>query len=228
MMQDLVFNLVIFIGTLILAITVHEFSHIAMARFLGDDLGSRMGRFTLDPLKHIDPIWTVALPAALIIVSTLSGTSGLPFFAAGKPSPYNPLALKRKFFGKRITIRQGEMLVAAAGPTSNLLLAFFSLCIAVVLIKYANDPMTGYSVGRLLIQFVQLNVALFIFNLIPVPPLDGAKIITAFLPHEAARRYDAIAGQLSWALLAFIVFGGGSIIGYMVQLVVRGMISIFI
>jgi len=228
MAQDLLFKLVIFIGPLILAITVHEFSHVAMARFLGDDLGSRLGRFTLDPLKHIDPVWTIGLPALLIVMSTLSGSMGIPFFAAGKPAPYNPLALKRTFFGKRISIRQGEMLVAAAGPLSNLFLAFLSMIIAMILVKYGQDDMSSYSVGKLLMQFVYLNVALFIFNLIPIPPLDGSKVLLACLPNKAAQRFEAVGAQLSWVLLAFIIFGGGTIISYVVQWVVRAMLSLFI
>src|SRR5690242_98377 len=95
--NELFVDLVIYLVPLIIAISVHEFSHVAMARFLGDDTGTRMGRFTLHPLRHIDPMWTVALPATLMILGSLSGSSRIPVFAAGKPAPYNPMRLDRKF-----------------------------------------------------------------------------------------------------------------------------------
>lgn len=223
MAQQLIFNLVVIIGPLVLAIAIHEFSHIAMARFLGDDLGTRLGRFTLDPLKHIDPLWTIGLPVILVLMSTLSGGSGIPFFAAGKPAPYNPLALKRKFFGRRITLRRAELLVAIAGPLSNLALAFISLLVVYLLDRFGYNKFSGYSLGGLLVQFVYLNVALFVFNLIPIPPLDGSKVLASLLPRGVAAKYEDIAGSLSWVMLGLLIFGGGSLIGSLVRFVVNGM-----
>ncbi|MBH2006627.1 MAG: site-2 protease family protein [Myxococcaceae bacterium] len=200
------------LGALILAITVHEFSHVAMARFLGDKTGEQLGRLTLDPFKHIDPIWTVALPAILIVASASTG-AGVPIFAAGKPSPYNPNYLKRRFFGKELATRTAECWVALAGPLSNLL--FASLCLLGV--KYG-----GYEWAGLFQPFILLNISLFVFNLIPVPPLDGAKVLLAFLPHEAARKYELLAPQLSWFLLIALIFGGGTVVGYGVRMVLWG------
>lgn len=225
MAQELLFNLVTIIGPLILAVTVHEYAHIAMARALGDDLGSRLGRFTLDPLKHIDPMWTVGLPVALVVMSTLSGASGIPFFAAGKPAPYNPLALKGQIFGRSLSVRACEMLVALAGPISNLVMALISLLVALALVRNGYE-MGGYGLGRLLMQFVYLNVALFVFNLIPIPPLDGAKVFTFLLPAKVALRYESIAASMGWLVLIFIIFGGGAFIGSMVQFVVSGMVHV--
>lgn len=222
-MEDLFFRLVTVIGPLILAVTVHEFSHVAMAKFLGDDLGQRMGRYTLDPLKHIDPIWTVALPAVIIVMSTMSGSAGLPLFAAGKPAPYNPLGLKRKFFGKRIPHKFAELLIAVAGPLSNLALAFISMIAILLLSRFGYDDINGTSVSGLFLQFIFLNVALCVFNLIPVPPLDGCKVLVAFLPRQAAEKYEALGMQLSWVLLALLIFGGGTVIYSMVRAVVSGM-----
>ena len=190
------------------------------ARFLGDDLGTRMGRYTLDPLKHIDPIWTVALPAMLIFMSTATGASGIPFFAAGKPAPYNPLGLTRKFNGKRISLRFGELLVAAAGPVSNLVLAFFSICTIAVLAKmgyFESGP--GSAIG-LATNFLYLNVSLFVFNLIPVPPLDGSKVLISLMPRKAARHYEEIATQLSFVLLGLLILGGGAVMATAIQFVV--------
>ncbi|MEI6805691.1 MAG: site-2 protease family protein [Myxococcaceae bacterium] len=212
-MDNLILNLVMTLGALILAITIHEFSHVAMARFLGDKTGEQMGRFTLDPFKHIDPIWTVALPAILIIASSsLSG--GMPIFAAGKPSPYNPNFLKRKIFGKPLSTRTAESLVAIAGPLSNLVMAFF--CMAIVQYR-------GFSLLGLFQPFIILNVSLFVFNLIPVPPLDGTKVLLALLPRELAYKYEMFAPRLSLILLAVLLFGGGAVVGYGVRMVLWGM-----
>ncbi len=223
MVEQVIFKVVMLLIPLIVAITVHEFAHIAMAKWLGDDLGTRLGRFSLDPLRHIDPIWTVALPGALIAMSVLSGGANIPFIAAGKPSPYNPDGLTRKFFGKPIRLRTAELLIAIVGPLSNLILAFLSMVVMYIMTRFGYNDFTQYSAANLLIQFTYLNVALFVFNLIPVPPLDGTKIVLAFLPHNLAQRYEAVSMQLSWVLLGLLIFGGTSLIGSVVHSVVSGM-----
>lgn len=212
-MDNLILNLVMTLAALIVAITIHEFSHIAMARFLGDHTGEKLGRFTLNPISHIDPIWTVALPAIMILASA-AASAGMPIFAAGKPSPYNPNLLKRKFFGKPLSVRTAECLVAIAGPVSNLILAFFLLLV----VQYSGLSLLGFFQ-----PFIILNVSLFVFNLIPVPPLDGTKVLLAFLPREAAHKYELFAPQLSWILLIALLFGGGALVGYGVRMVLIGM-----
>ncbi len=226
-MEHFILRVVTFIVPLIVAVTFHEFSHIAMARWLGDDLGTRLGRFTLDPLKHIDPIWTVGLPVLLMAMGTMSG-SGVPIIAAGKPSPYNPVALNRKFGGKRISLRYAELLVAIAGPLSNLVLAFISLFGVFVLLRMGYYDGEQYSASGLLTQFVYLNVSLFVLNLIPVHPLDGAKVLVPFLPRQAAMRFEAIGPQISWFLLLILLFGGGTFIGVPVRFIVHGMFSLLV
>ncbi|MBL92781.1 MAG: peptidase M50 [Myxococcales bacterium] len=212
MPDDVFVKLVIVLGPLILAISVHEFAHIATARWLGDDLGTRLGRFTLDPLKHIDPLWTVILPGTLVVMSAMSGGSALPFFAAGKPAPYNPNGLTKRFGGQRIPLRTAEMLIAAAGPASNLLLAILSLILVAVLSKLEIGVSGEHPPVVLLLHFVTLNVALLVFNMIPVPPLDGSKVLYAFLPGEMAEKYEAVASSMSMIVLFVIIFMGAHFI----------------
>jgi Zn-dependent protease len=191
---DLVLRLVTTLIPLILAISVHEFAHIAMARWLGDDLGTRLGRYTLNPIAHVDPFWTLLLPAILVL------QGGMGFFAAGKPAPYNPASLDRHIRGKRVTLRTAELLVAIAGPLSNVALALVTGAVVVILHYAGVDVYDRASPVRLLLDFFALNLALFAFNLIPVPPLDGSKVLFGLLPHDAARKYDEIATKLSWVL----------------------------
>lgn len=210
MIESLIFNLAVTLVPLILAIAVHEWAHVAMARWLGDRTGEEQGRLTLNPLAHIDPVWTVGLPAFLVVSSTLSAgaTSIIPFFAAGRPAPYNPLRFSRKIGGERVTMRTGELLVAAAGPASNLVLAALTTLVLFVLVRTGNGLADPRSIAHLAFSFILLNVGLAAFNLIPVPPLDGSKVLMSLLPRPVAARYEAIASQLSWLLLLLLVFGG--------------------
>jgi Zn-dependent protease len=209
--QNLILRLVTTLIPLILAISVHEFAHIAMARWLGDDLGTRMGRFTLNPIAHIDPFWTLLLPAILVF------QGGMGFFAAGKPAPYNPSNLDRHIRGKRVTLRTAELLVAIAGPLSNVALALLT-AIAIVVLHYSGvnvfDPTSPL---RLLLQFFALNLALFAFNLIPVPPLDGHKVLYGLLPHDQARKYDELATRFTWVLFIVAIMLAGYIISPIIR-----------
>ncbi len=146
------------LGAILIALSVHEFSHALAAYLLGDPTAQKMGRLTLNPWAHVDMFGLLAL----VFVH----------FGWGKPVPYNPIYLKYKHWG--------ELLVAIAGPASNLLLLiFFGILLNVLL------PVLGWD--NLLIIFLTfsffINAALMLFNLIPVPPLDGSKILFAFL-HE--------------------------------------------
>ena len=146
----------------VVAITVHEFSHAWAGHRLGDPTAAHGGRLTLNPLAHIDPFATLALPLFLMLV-------GSPIiFGAARPVPFNPLMVRG---GKR-----GAALIAFAGPGSNLLMA---LLIALVLRTVPSLALLGDS---LLINFIVINISLALFNLIPIPPLDGSRIVYAFAP----------------------------------------------
>lgn len=223
-MEQIVFNVVTTVGLLILAIAVHEWAHVAMARFLGDTTGERMGRLTLNPLAHADPIWTVALPTFFVITQTLAGSAfPVPFFGAGKPAPYTPIKLTREFGGKRIRMRTAEMLVAVAGPLSNLVLAVITTGVVIGLI-HGGQPLFGdpRSLSLLAFKFAVLNIGLLLFNLIPIPPLDGSKVLFNLLPHGLALKYEAVVEKLSWVLLIVLFAGGARIILAPIQSAVIG------
>ncbi len=232
--NTLVYNVVTTIVPLILAIAVHEYAHVAMARFLGDPTGENMGRLTLNPLAHIDPIWTVLLPTYFVVMQTVNAAMGsgiaVPFFGAGKPAPYNPVKLTRQLpaflGGGRITMRTGELLVAIAGPMSNVVLAVLFTAVTYVLVRGFGLGLGPRSLAQLPFNFVILNVGLATFNMIPVPPLDGSKVLMSLLPRHWAQRYEQIAARLSWLLLIVLFMGGASYVLRPIQLaVVRALFS---
>jgi Zn-dependent protease len=149
---------------LLFSIIIHEVSHGYAAVLMGDPTPRLQGRLTLNPLKHIDPVGSILVP----LITALFGFA----FGWAKPVVYNPYNIKNK--------RLGEFLIAGAGPASNLALAFiFGLIIRSIEITGANAPFIA-----ILTYVVIINVVLAVFNLIPLPPLDGSKLIFAFLPHQ--------------------------------------------
>ena len=171
---------------LLLALTVHEFSHGYIAYKLGDDTAYREGRLTLNPLSHLDLMGTLMMMFAM--------------FGWAKPVPINPHNFKN--------IPQGIILTSAAGPLSNIIVAIIS---AVVLGFWRNDLHSGMfissgAVPLMMLQYsVILNVNLAIFNLIPVPPLDGSKILMFMLKGQAAHSYAKFARHGSMILLGLLM-----------------------
>ena len=161
---------------LLISITFHEYAHALVAYKLGDNTPKISGRLTVNPIKHIDIIGTVTIPILLIIV-----TRGLLVFGYAKPVPINPYNFKNP--------RKDMMWVGLAGPAANLLIAF-------VLSLILRMESIGQTARELLQDGVLINLVLFIFNLIPIPPLDGSKILSAFLSYKNAYRYlkSEIAG----------------------------------
>ncbi len=156
-----IFSIVI----LIFSIIIHEIAHGFMADKLGDPTARLQGRLTLNPIKHIDPVGSIFVP----LITSLSGFT----FGWAKPVEYNPYNLKNK--------RQGEFLIALAGPMSNLLLAvIFGL-----IIRIASAGATAITPFIEICSYIVIiNLVLAIFNLIPLPPLDGSKLLFAWLPQQ--------------------------------------------
>ncbi len=200
---------------MILSLTVHEYAHAWSARKLGDDTAKMMGRLTLNPMAHIDLLGTVILP----IFFTLWG--GGFFFGWAKPVPINPAR-----FTRRITMRTGMMLTAAAGPLSNLVLA--TLSVAFMAFAYHQGWLSGLVTTRdLLARLVMVNVSLAVFNLIPVGPLDGQKVVSGFLSGNTALAWERFNQQYgSWLILGVMAFGS-RIIAIPFALVLGSLLQLF-
>ncbi len=158
---------------LLLAITVHEVSHGYMAFRLGDDTASLSGRLTLNPIAHVDPIGTILVPLSLFMM-TRNFASGPIVFGWAKPVPVNPLRFRRD-----ITMRNGMSLVAASGPLANIVLAL--LFAGVVHGCGTLSGSLAEGLCMISIHAVMVNLFLAFFNFIPIPPLDGSKVLLHFL-----------------------------------------------
>jgi len=178
-------------GVLLISLTVHEAAHAWTAYRLGDPTARALGRVSLNPLVHVDPIGTVLLPI-------IAAVSHLPLIGWAKPVPVNMRNLRDP--------RRDFMLVAAAGPVSNLLQAV----LAAVLLRAANavvsTGLTGWPVAMLSLA-VEINLLLAFFNLIPVPPLDGGNVLLGLLPPRAAATYAQVR-QYGFILLYGLLLTG--------------------
>ena len=166
----MLFSLLISVPGVLIAITFHEFAHAFVADRLGDDTARREGRLSLNPFDHLDPIGTVLLLFA--------------GFGWGKPVHVNPRNYTRK-----MSMEKGEALVSIAGPVMNFLLAILFAIIYYGIYKFASASFLLSTMGGIIMSLisatVSINVGLGLFNLIPLPPLDGSKVIMPFLPYKA-------------------------------------------
>mgnify|MGYP002349830259 FL=1 len=176
----------VFVVSLLIAMTVHEFMHAYVGFMLGDTTARDEGRISLNPLRHIDPMMTVALP---IITYLLFHA---PILAA-KPVPFTPWRLRYREWG--------AALLALAGPLSNLVLA--------VIAALAARPLGSDSIAyEILFLFANLNIGLFLFNLIPIPPHDGSRVLYAFLPESAQEAMERIEPYGFFIVFALVLLGG--------------------
>ncbi|MEK7706231.1 MAG: site-2 protease family protein [Myxococcota bacterium] len=206
---------------MILSLTVHEFAHAWAARRLGDLTAEARGRLTLNPLAHADPVGTVGLPLLILIANAGMGGGGIPFFGWAKPVPTNPANYTRK-----VTLRTGLMLVAVAGPVSNLVMSLLAAGLYSVAVHAGFADLVPEPLEMFLVYMIQINIALFVFNMIPIYPLDGQKVLSGLLPPRSAIKYDRFNVQFGWMALMAIIFMGRDIIGVPVRLVFHGVLSV--
>ena len=182
-------DIVIILVCLLVSMTIHEFMHAYVGFRLGDTTAMEHGRVSFNPLRHIDPFMTVVLPALTLILPP-----HLPFLAA-KPVPFDPRNVR---YGE-----YGAALLALAGPASNLVLALLG---ALLLRSAAPGPLFT----QIVLFFVELNVALAIFNLIPIPPLDGSRVLYAFAPEPVQDFMRQIEPYGLFIIIALVLWGGAS------------------
>ncbi|WP_440992591.1 site-2 protease family protein [Cysteiniphilum litorale] len=181
-----------FIIPMLFAITLHEAAHAYIAKLRGDKTAYLMGRVTLNPIKHIDILGTIILPTAMFLL----GTGFL--FGWAKPVPVNFNNLKKP--------RQDMILVAIAGPLANFIMAIIWFLLWKFVPNFGFHQMAQFG--------VMLNLMLMVFNLLPIPPLDGSRVISALLPYKAALQYNRLErwGFLIVLLLLFIPFGQSNLL----------------
>lgn len=163
---------------ILLSMTVHEAMHAFMGYFLGDNTAKIEGRLTLNPLKHIDPFMTILLPLTMVLL-------GGPVFGGAKPVPFNP---NRVRYGE-----WGAAMVALAGPLTNLFIAFLAFGIGALMGVVGKGGLVASSFpGSVIAMTVSVNLGFFVFNMLPVPPLDGSRLLYALAPESARRLMEQI------------------------------------
>ena len=181
----------ILFSILLLSLTVHEWAHAWSADRLGDPTARVLGRVTLNPIAHIDPIGTILFPL-------ISMFSPVPLLGWAKPVPVDVRRLRNG--------RRDFVLVAAAGPASNLVIAVAAAALLAA-VAYPDASVGGYGLSNLLIQAVRLNVMLAIFNMLPIPPLDGGNVLSGLLPRPMAHVVDQLRPYGFLLLYALILTG---------------------
>lgn len=189
-MDGLLQTILIALGTILFSMTLHEAMHGFVANWLGDDTAKLQGRLTLNPIKHIDPFLTILMPLALAIV-------GGPIFGGAKPVPFNPDRVKYDEWG--------AALVAIAGPLTNLFIAFVFFGV------YALFQPESALANQILVTAVSINLGFFIFNMLPLPPLDGSRVLYALAP-DFVRRGMEVIEQFGILIVFLIVIVASPII----------------
>lgn len=184
--------IVIVLVVILISMTLHELMHGYVAFWLGDRTAKNQGRLTFNPIKHLDPFLSLILPLSLALV-------GAPVFGGAKPVPFDPEQIKGEEWG--------VALVAIAGPVTNFLLAFIAFGIWI----FSGMP-TSSILGVFLNAAVMVNLGFFVFNLIPLPPLDGSRVLYALAP-EFVRRMMEVIERFGLIIVFVFVLLGGTLLG---------------
>jgi Zn-dependent protease len=202
---NLVSHLIIYMVVLLLAISAHEAGHAWMSHKFGDDTAYMLGRVTLNPVAHTDPIGTLLIPIVAFILGSMGGALGsIPLIGWGKPTPVNP----RNWTNYKLA----NVMVSIAGVLANLILLAIGFIAARIMLTQGFEVLDFFGrssnpfailVGDMMI----LNMSLFVFNLLPFPPLDGSKILSTFLPASAQPILDMLE-QFGFLILMFLIYIG--------------------
>ena len=210
---NLVGHLVIYMVVLLLAISCHEAGHAWMSYKYGDDTAFMLGRVTINPIAHTDPIGTLLIPIVAFVLGSVGGALGnIPLIGWGKPTPVNP----RKW----TKYKQANVMVSIAGIGANLILATLGFIVFKSMLEFGVITAQNVDAGMMkpLIIFLQymimLNVSLAVFNLLPFPPLDGSKVLSTFLP-ESFQPVFALLEQYGFLILMLLVYWG--VIGLIIR-----------
>lgn len=198
---------IIAIVVLIFSVIIHEVSHGVMAYRLGDPTAKYAGRLTLNPVNHIDPVGSILFPLLMLFTSSSIGRPIL--FGWAKPVPYNPYNLRDQ--------KWGPALVGLAGPLSNLILAILAgISLRLLLVRGIGEENI---MSVILLMMVTINIALMVFNLLPIPPLDGSKLLFAVLPLSEHTKQSMDQYGFIFLLALIVLFG--SLLGMVIQAVIN-------
>jgi Zn-dependent protease len=206
MPADPITTLVITFGVILISMTLHEAMHAFVAFWLGDDTARLEGRLTLNPIKHIDPFLTILLPLGLALI-------GAPIFGGAKPVPFRPDQVRWGDWG--------AALVALGGPFTNLLIAFISFGVWALM----GLPMQGLA-GTILYLMVTINLGFFLFNIIPIPPLDGSRFLYALAP-DFVRTGMRFIEQYGLILVFALVFLAGPLLSSYITVSINFFMDLF-
>lgn len=197
---------------ILVSMTLHEAMHAFMGYFLGDDTAKAEGRLTLNPLKHIDPFMTLLLPLLLAML-------GLPIFGGARPVPFNPQRVRHGEWGAAF--------VALAGPLTNLFLAFLAFGVGVVSgVITSGGLIQNTLVGQIISLVVLVNLGFFVFNMLPLPPLDGSRVLYALAPESVRRGMEWIE-RYGVMVVFIIIMIGQAAIGRIMTFATNGIIQLF-
>ena len=204
--SQMIVVILIVVAVTFVSMVLHELMHGLTAYWLGDDTAKVNGRLTLNPIKHIDPLLTIVLPVLLAIF-------GLPIFGGAKPVPYNPNKVKGGEWG--------AALVAVAGPLTNLILAF--ACYLALALMPSGAP----AILQLILYYgTTVNLGFFAFNILPVPPLDGSRVLYAVAPEGFQRVMDAIE-RTGLLLIFIIVLVASPVLSRLMGFIINGVLTGF-
>lgn len=205
MSPDITYIIIVVI-VILLSMTLHEAMHAFVSYWLGDDTAKQQGRLTLNPVKHIDPFLTLLLPLMLALVNA-------PIFGGAKPVPFNPDRVRYDEWG--------AALVAIAGPLTNLLIAFVVFGIYVL----GGAPQSGLF-ATVTVTAVTVNLGFFVFNMIPIPPLDGSRVLYALAPEFVRRGMEAIE-RFGIMFVFVIILLASSLIGKFMSTIISFFLEVF-